>query len=154
MKYKHVLFICSANRCRSPLAATIFKSLAAKAAAYVSVEVRSAGTLEYIGGATATDEARMVMTERGLDLSSHAARHVSRDLVDWADIILVMEYEHRDYLAKRFSDSVGKVHLLTEFAGEPGEVPDPVNQGIEKYRRCADLLESLLGAALKRLNKR
>jgi len=108
------------------------------------IEAKSAGTYDCIDGASASDNARAVMEEHGLDINFHTAQHINPDLMNWADIILVMKDEHKHYIAEHFPHTKEKVYLLTEFVEKEGDVPDPVGCGEEAYRECANLLESLL----------
>ena len=84
------------------------------------------------------------MREHGIDISQHKAKHINTELVNLADIILVMKPEHRTYIIAIFGDDGNKIHLLTHFVGEPGYVADPIGLGLEAYRRCADQLIVLL----------
>lgn len=90
------------------------------------------------------------MREKGLDISQHGSTHIEGILIDWADVILVMEHEHKHYVLEHFPHARQKVHLLTEFAGEEGEVADPFGCGIEEYRHCAEQLTLLLTIVLEK----
>jgi len=114
------------------------------------INARSAGTLES-NGHEAVDEAAQVMLEKGLNMNSHRSRHIDADSVDWADVILVMEHKHEKYIAANFPRASEKVHLLSEFAGEKGEIPDPIGCGIGTYRECADKFIRLLSKVLEKL---
>jgi protein-tyrosine-phosphatase len=146
MLTRKVLFICSANRCRSPMAEAIFKQMVNDNHRQGnSIEIKSAGTFYRTDGAPAMENAVVVMAERGLDISSHRAQSMSDALVDWADLILTMTAEHKKHIETNFVNARGKVHLLTEYAGAQGDIFDPVFSGIDAYRECATQLESLLG---------
>jgi protein-tyrosine phosphatase len=127
------------------MAKVIFDDMVAKSPQLrsASINVRSAGTLD-MDHHEAGDKAIQVMNAQGLDLTSHRSRHIDQDLVDWSDIILVMEEEHREYILDQFAHARNKVKMLTELAGEEGNIPDPIGQGIETYRQCAWQLTSLL----------
>jgi len=111
---------------------------------------KSAGTLD-LGRSQATDEAIQVMREKALDISLHRSRHIDGDLIDWADVILVMEHKHKHYILANFIRADEKVHLLTEFAGEDGEVADPFGGGMKGYRQCVDKLASLLRVMIENM---
>jgi len=149
MKYNRILFVCTGNICRSPMAEAIFKDMAQTLPELqpADIEVRSAGTLN-LNHHRASDEAVQVMQERGLAIGSHRSRQIDQELVGWADIVLAMADEHRGYLLGQFPYAKDKVHLLSEFAREKGEVPDPIGQGLEVYRECADRITYLLSASL------
>jgi len=117
----------------------------------VDIAIKSAGTLQGIDGAPATNEAIAVMREHGIDISQHKAKHINTELVNWADIILVMKPEHKSYIAAVFGDNGNKIYLLTQFIGEAGYVADPIGLGLEAYRQCANQLLVLLTSLKKRI---
>lgn len=137
----HVLFVCSGNTCRSPMAAGIFRTLVH--ADYC--EVRSAGTL-FMGGSPASDHALAVVREYGGSIADHEARSVSKELIAWADLIFVMSYKHYDRLVEVEPGAVKKTFLLKEYKRKVKytEVADPVGQDISAYRITArDMMPSL-----------
>jgi protein-tyrosine-phosphatase len=146
MIIRKVLFVCSANLCRSPMAEAIFKKLVSDNHGPENIiEVQSAGTYPGIDGAPAMENAAIVMSEHGLDISSHRAQFVNDALVDWSDLILTMTAAHKQHIESNFANARGKVQLITECAGTPGDISDPVFSSIDAYRECATYLESLLG---------
>ena len=145
MKHKNILFVCSGNQCRSPMAEALFENLASKDGEFRSaeIEIGSAGTMPYIDGTPATVEAIEVMREHGIDIGPHRARHIDQVLFDRADLILVMASKHKAYIHDRFGNDGGKVHLFTEFVGQEGDIEDPAGFGIAAYRECARDLQRL-----------
>jgi len=141
---KRVLFVCTGNLCRSPMAQVLFQDIVSKDAelSAAGIEADSAGTDPAFDEATA--EAVEAMRGYGLDLSSHRSKPVSERLVDWADLILVMEPWHQIHVTSMFPGAKGKTHLLTEYAGGRGIVADPYGSGTEVYVERAALLHSLL----------
>jgi protein-tyrosine-phosphatase len=152
MKYKKVVFICSANMSRSPMAEAIFVNLTSHDPELRSADIyaKSAATFG-IDGEKATSEAVQVMAEMGLDISPHKTRQIDEEFIDWADLILVMEYQHVRYLTDRFPKARKKVHLLSEFVGEKGEIDDPFRRGMEAYRECFSRLAHLLRLVLEKM---
>lgn len=148
---KKILFVCTGNTCRSPMAKLLFEEMVSKDPSLRSVgaEVDSAGIIG--GGSQAMQEAIDVMNEHGLDLTSHQSKPLDGRLVDWADIVLVMEHEHKQGVMIRVPKAVEKTYLLSEYVGESGDVPDPYRKSISKYRECAALLQSLLGGLIEKL---
>jgi protein-tyrosine phosphatase len=86
----HLLVVCTANRCRSPMLEVLARSQFADAG--LAIDVRSGGVLP--GGEPATDRAIATMQEYGLDLSVHRSHQLSNELVGWADLVVVMERRH------------------------------------------------------------
>ena len=130
-----VLFVCTGNTCRSPLAAlALHAELGADAA---SVEVRSAGTAAH-SGESASEGSQRVAAADGFDLSSHRARTVTAATVREADLVFVMTPAHRAAV-----ESLGvpreQIHIVSEWPapGEPGlPVFDPYGASIEAYEEC------------------
>ena len=120
MKYKKVLSVCSGNMCRSRIAKAILKDMVSKHPELrpAGISAKSAGTLG-LGQQEATDEAIQVMAEKGLDISRHRARHIDGELVDWRDVILVMELEHKSYIVEHFSHARSALHILKRLGESP-----------------------------------
>ena len=127
----NVLFVCSGNTCRSPMAEGIFKTLVGRK----NCEVQSAGTIA-MGGLTAAGYAQQVVKEYGGSIDRHQTKSLNRELVDWADLILVMEYKHYETVLEINPDAVVKTFLLREYKRKTkyNEVPDPVGRDLAAYQ--------------------
>ena len=145
-----LLFVCTGNTCRSPMAAALAQHLAAERG-LGDLEVSSAGTSAW-DGMPASDGALLVGMEHGLDLSAHRARQVTPEIVADADIILTMGPHHLDRV-----DAVGgngKTFLLTDYASHGASrraVSDPFGGGLEVYRDTVEELEREIRQVLDRL---
>ena len=130
-----VLFVCTGNTCRSPLAAAaLARELGADSAL---VEVTSAGTSAW-EGEPATEYSIEVAARDGLDLSAHRSRRVSAALLEQADLVLVMERSHVGAVRSLGADPARTV-VLSEWPlpGEPElTVSDPFGGSIEAYEEC------------------
>jgi len=148
---KRILFVCTGNVCRSPMAKVLFEDILNKHPSLgpAGLEVDSAGTGVVMDAAT--PEAIEIMREYGLSLASHRSKPVSASLVDWADLILVMEFWQQAQVVSHSPAAIKKTHILTEYVGEKGDVADPYGCGIEAYRECAALLQHLLNKVAERL---
>jgi protein-tyrosine-phosphatase len=146
---RNVLFVCTGNICRSPLAASLLERALKERS--VEMTVASAGTGAW-DGAPASEGAYLVGLERGLDLSGHRARLLSRELVEQADLILTMARHHRARVDELGGE--GRVFVLGEYAGREGddvEVSDPFGGDLEVYRDTCVELEALAAAVAERL---
>ena len=144
-----ILFVCSGNTCRSPLAAAIANEIATERG--IDVQAESAGTGAW-DAAPASDGALLVAMERGLDLSNHRARTLDRDIVASVDLVLVMGPHHLDRARALGGD--GKTFLLTEYASRGSSlrgISDPFGGELSVYRTTADELEREIGRVLDRI---
>ncbi len=147
---KNVLLVCTGNICRSPLAEALLER-ALRDRAIAEVTVTSAGTGAW-DGAPASEGAYLVGLERGLDLSGHRARLLTRELVEQADLILTMARHHRARVDELGGE--GRVFVLGEYAGREGneaEVSDPFGGDLDVYRDTCAELEALVAAVVERL---
>ncbi len=150
---KTILFVCTANICRSPMAAALMRQRIAELGLNGQVEVQSAGIWAR-EGEPASQGAALALEQRGISLAEHRSTAMSAALLERASIVLVMEETHRRFLFHLDPKHLNKVFLLTEMMGRSEEIADPYGGSPEEYAATADKLDRLITAALPRILKR
>lgn len=146
-----ILFVCTGNLCRSPMAEGIFKDQLRRDGKDTLCQVRSAGTWTR-DGLSASALAVEAMEEAGLDISSHRTHHLNGDDVAQASLVVVMARAHKEALLTEFPTAARKTLLLSELAGEVYDIFDPYgSDSLLVYRRCASEIENLLREGYARL---
>lgn len=146
---RRVLFVCTGNICRSPLAEALLRRAVEERG--LDVVVASAGTGAW-EGAPASEGALLVGLEHDLDLSGHRARLLSRELLEQSDLVLTMARHHRARVDELGGG--GRTYVLGEYAGRPpadAEVSDPFGGDLEVYRETYVQLDTLIDAVVARL---
>jgi protein-tyrosine-phosphatase len=146
----NLLFVCSGNTCRSPMAEAIARGLL-RERGWTHVDVSSAGT-GAVRGAAASPEAVDVAQEHGLELDAHTSQPLTPELITWADLVLVMGASHMHVV--RELGGGDKVSLITAFVEGDGyaqPVADPFGGDEDDYREAFVQLEAAVTALLNRL---
>lgn len=139
-----ILFVCTGNTCRSAMAAAMLNDIAVKND--LDILLDSAGVFAEVGG-KAADEAVAAMARRGIDLTGHRTKPLTDELIDMADVILVMTEAHKQLIE---SMAKGKVYTLLEYAGSEGDISDPFGGDAEEYEETAsEIYDALVDIAEK-----
>jgi len=141
---RKILFVCSGNTCRSPLAEGIARKILSKRTP-IPTEISSAGA-SALEGIPASQHAVTVAAARGVDLSKHRARLLNRTMVGEADLIVTMGSKHRETVGVIDPEATAYTVLMTHFCDIVGDVPDPIGGAREEYERIYDLIEKCVEA--------
>ena len=138
-----VLFVCTGNICRSPMSAVLLNAKISRMGDADKLIARSAGTWA-MENQPASGHAITVMAERGVDISKHRGRMVTRDELAAADVVIVMTRSHRDALSAEFPDSRLKLHLMSELKERTFDIDDPYGGILSEYQQSAQELQELV----------
>lgn len=149
---KNILVICTGNSCRSVMAEAYLRKRIKEIGKDISV--KSAGITPF-SGMSPTRETIEIMKEIGVDVSGHKAVTLMREMIDEANIILVMEPRHKYTLVSIDSNCEGKIFYLKEFEGDfsEGTIPDPIGKTELFYRNVFETIKRSVEGLLKWLEK-
>ncbi|KIL43306.1 low molecular weight protein arginine phosphatase [Jeotgalibacillus campisalis] len=143
----NILFVCTGNTCRSPMAEAILKHKKLD-----FIDVRSAGLFAMEGGQV-SQQTQDVLDENGI-VHNHVSHTVSQADVHWADYVFAMTSAHKGMLVDQFPFAMDRIFTLKEFAGGRGlDVSDPFGGTLEMYRTTYEELNRLLSGLIDKIVK-
>lgn len=151
-----ILFICTGNTCRSVMAEALMKHLWDGGPCGATPEIYSAG-LSVFNGGEASPNAREVLMEEGVDVSSHVSTEITGDHIRSADLIIVMTRGHREALVNMAPDAEAKVRLLKSFdsqaAGDP-DIRDPFGADVITYKKTMREIKRAVEGLIRELKQK
>lgn len=148
------LFVCSGNTCRSPMAAAMANAeiarrlrIPAESLDTVNVRALSAGVSARVG-APLTPEAEEVLRSLNVPVKPHAARNLTPELADRAEVIFCMTSAHRRAVIEMLPAVAGKTYCLDL----QHDIEDPIGKGMAAYLSCAESLRRLVGLRIDELS--
>ncbi len=147
-----VLFICSMNICRSPMAVGLLKAAVAAADPdhLDDWRVESAGVWAHVGYPPAANTL-LTLRKRGVDLDEHGSRPITLDLMQEFNLVLTMEGGQKEALQAAFPDQAAKVYMVTELMGQKYDIDDPVGGPLRDFEETASELEYIFRTQLDKI---
>ena len=138
-----ILFVCTANICRSPIAMGMLRNMLAEKHVEGDWLVESAGTWGLEGDPAAAGS-QAVMNNLGIDIGDHRARSVDYDLLQHFDLILTMEIGQKEALRMEFPEFSDRIYLLSEMTGQKRDIEDPYGGQYSGYEQAAEDIQLYL----------
>jgi protein-tyrosine-phosphatase len=150
---RSVLFVCTANICRSPMAMGLMRLRVAQEQEPEDWQIESAGIFAQPGYPTAYNTLE-VLGGRGIDLSDYRSRPFTRQMVEDFNLILAMERNQREALRAAFPQYSGKIFMLSQMVGNRViDVVDPMGGPLVEFEETAREIEQILEKGHARIRK-
>lgn len=146
-KYKQLIFVCTGNTCRSPMAETIFKSLDVNS----EIKVRSRGVV-VLFSEPSNPKAEMVLQNHNLVLKEHSSRQLRQSDLTEDTLVLTMTEKQKKQVLQNL-EVTQDVYTLKEYVGEFGDVIDPYGGTLMDYEECYVELARLVKKTVYKLNE-
>ncbi len=146
----NLLFVCTANICRSPMAEGFAPVLGKEH--NLKIQARSGGTMNLKGHPPASNAIK-TMKKEGIDISSLRSSGVAASDIEWADYVLTMEPKHAAKLREAFGEAEQKILILANFGGKM-EIEDPVGSWIFRFNSTRKEIKRCISSFLGELARR
>ncbi len=143
---KKILLVCAGNICRSPMAKVIFEQKLKEISKLNEFKIDSAACDGPTDQSATTEAREAIMRMYGKDLlASHKPKNLTQDMVQHADLILVMSEKMKEGLP------VGKAYTLKEYAGDAGSIADPFWGNVDTFLKTAQEISSAIDKIIPQL---
>jgi protein-tyrosine-phosphatase len=144
---RKILFVCTGNTCRSPMAHAMFEKMCQDNGLADSYKVASAG---FMGdGVPVSPQAVQALEAANVMPVKKTSTLLTDELVEEADLIVVMAAHHRESIVTRWPEASGKTQVLMSLLGKAEDVSDPVGMPVGAYKKCLSRMEPALQALME-----
>lgn len=142
-----VLFVCTANICRSPLAMGLMQAKVGESDGW---RVESAGTWT-VDGNPAAARTIQVLEGRGINLKDHHSRMITGELLAEFSLVLTMEHGQKEALKVEFPKLAKRIYLLSEMIGQKFEIEDPMGRSFQDFQETANEISKIIDQGFERI---
>lgn len=146
-KYNKLIFVCTGNTCRSPMAEAIYKNLDKE----TDIKVFSRG-LVVLFGEPINPKAEIVLKKHDLEINNHISKGLKESEIDENTLILTMTNTHKRKIQNTYPNAV-HVFTIKEYVGENGDVVDPYGGSLVEYEECYIELARLVKKTVYKINE-
>lgn len=159
---KKILFVCTGNTCRSPMAEALFNHLAAAEDKLIDKYTAvSAGIWAQEGEPASSYSIQAINDSWSIDIKSHRAKRLTRDDLESSDLILAMTQGHKNHILSDFPDMADRVFTFKEYVDDLtlindkplSDIIDPYGGSIDIYRKCAKEINDLISILIGKLKQ-
>ncbi len=150
-----IVFICTANTCRSPMAEGLFRhALAAQSDPLESLKVSSAGVSVYDRQPASLNSVKS-MAKVGIDISDHRSQHITESMIESALVFFTMTETHLAMLSYQIDPPPANAFLMRSFIGGNADtqIPDPFGMNLREYEACRDSMVEAIPSLVKTVGR-
>jgi len=151
---KTILFVCSGNYCRSPLAEGLARLRLKRAGYDTRFSARSAGTLAEYEGQPRAPLIQEVLREIGAEGQANSSRRITPGEIEQAAVIFGVAQEHLAWISQHYPAAAARAFLLSDLIGEQWDVRDPGVQELDPLRECRNTIDRIITTGLPEMIRR